>query len=208
MKKEKDYMGDIAEIRSMMERTSKFLSLSGWAGVMAGIYALAAAYVTYAVLDFNPSEITPPAGAAATALPITPQLLSLALGTLFLAIGTAVFFSQRKSNKRGEKLWNATSRRLVVHMAIPLVTGGLVILALLVHGMVGLIAPFSLIFYGLALYSVGSFTYDAVKLLGIMEVALGLIGTCFINYGLLCWAIGFGLLHIVYGIYIHYRYEK
>ncbi len=208
MKKEKDYIGDIAEIRSMMERSSKFLSLSGWAGVMAGVYALAAAYLSYAVLGFNPGEITPPIDTPTNGFPIPPQLLSLAIGTLLLAVGTAVFLSQRKSSERGEKLWNATSRRMVANMAIPLVTGGLLILALFASGMVGLAAPFSLIFYGLALYGAGSFTYGAIKLLGAMEITLGLIGTYFIGYGLLCWAIGFGVLHIVYGIYIHYRYEK
>ncbi len=208
MKKEKDYIGDIAEIRSMMERSSKFLSLSGWAGVMAGIYALAAAYVTYAVFGFNPSEIAPTIGVSATGSYISTQLLSLAFGTLLLAIGTAVFLSQRKSSKRGEKLWNVTSRRMIVTMTVPLITGGVLILVFLANGMVGLAAPFSLIFYGLALYGAGSFTYGAIKLLGLMEIVLGLIGTCFIGYGLVCWAIGFGVLHIVYGIYIHYRYEK
>lgn len=207
MKTEKDYIGDIAEIRSMMERSSKFLSLSGWAGVMAGIYALAAAYLSYAVLDFNPAEINPTTNVPASGFPVPPQLVSLAIGTLLLAIGTAVFLSQRKSSKRGEKLWNAASRRMTATMATPLVTGGLLILLLLAHGLVGLAAPFSLIFYGLALFGAGSFTYGAVKLLGLMEIALGLIGTCFISYGLLCWAVGFGVLHIVYGIYIHYRYE-
>ncbi len=207
MKKERDYIGDIAEIRSMMERTSKFLSLSGWAGVMAGIYALTAAYLTYAVLDFNPSEITPSAGTLTSWPTIPLQLLTLAFGTLLLAIGTAIFLSQRKSSRRGEKLWNATSRRMVTNMAVPLVTGGLLILLLLLNGLTGLAAPFSLIFYGLALFNAGNFTYSAVKLLGLMEIMLGLIGIHFIGYGLLCWAIGFGLLHIVYGIYIHYRYE-
>lgn len=208
MKATKNYTEDIAEIRSMMERTSKFLSLSGWAGVMAGVYALAAAYLTYAVLDFNPSEAMPHTGTAASRSAIPPQLLTLALGTLILAIGTAVFLSGRKSNKRGEKLWNATSRRMIVNMAIPLVTGGLSILALLGNGLTGLVAPLSLIFYGLALYNAGNFTYNAVKWLGLSEIVLGLIGICFIGYGLLCWAIGFGALHIVYGIYIYYRYEK
>lgn len=204
MEKEKDYIKDIAEIRSMMERSSKFLSLSGWAGVMAGIYALAAAYLSYTVIGFNPGELTP---ASEHVAPMRPQLVSLAIGTLLLAIGTAVFLSQRKSSKRGEQLWNATSRRLVATMAAPLVTGGLLILLLSANGLISLAAPLSLIFYGLALYGAGSFTYRAVKFLGLMEVALGLIGTCFIGYGLLCWAIGFGVLHIVYGIYIHYHYE-
>lgn len=204
MSKEKDYAKDIAEIRTMMERSSKFLSLSGWAGVMAGIYALAAAYLAYTSIGFNPSHLLPQAGQN-TALP--PQLVSLALGTLLLAIGTAVFLSQRKSNKRGERLWNATSRRLLATMAVPLVTGGLLILVLSANGLVGLAAPFSLIFYGLALYGAGSFTYGAVRILGLLQIALGLIGTCFISYGLLCWAVGFGALHIIYGIYIHFRYE-
>ena len=200
---EKDYTKDIAAIRSMMERSSKFLSLSGWAGVMAGIYALAAAYLTYSVIGFNPDEISP----ASESSSVPPQLVSLAIGTLLLAIGTAVFLSQRKSDKRGEKLWNATSRRLLATMAVPLVTGGLLILLLSANGMTGLLAPFSLIFYGLALYAAGSFTYGAVKILGLLQIVLGLIGSCFIGYGLLCWTIGFGLLHIIYGIYIHYRYE-
>lgn len=208
MKMKKDYIGDIAEIRSMMERTSKFLSLSGWAGVMAGIYALVAAYLSYTVLDFNPSEIASPIGESTGRAALAPQLLTLALGTLMLAVGTAVFLSQRKSTKRGERLWNATSRRMVANMAVPLVTGGLLILLLLSNGLIGLAAPFSLIFYGLALFSAGNFTYGAVKLLGLMQIVLGLIGTYFIGYGLLCWAIGFGLLHIVYGIYIYYRYDK
>ena len=204
MNKAKDYANDIAEIRAMMERSSKFLSLSGWAGVTAGIYALAAAYLAYTFIGFNPSQLLPPAGEAAT---LPPQLVSLALGTLLMAIGTAVFLSQRKSSKRGERLWNATSRRLVATMAVPLVTGGLLILVLSANGLVSLAAPFSLIFYGLALYGAGSLTYGAVRILGLLQIVLGLIGTCFVSYGLLCWAVGFGVLHIIYGIYIHFRYE-
>ncbi|WP_262245971.1 hypothetical protein [Parapedobacter soli] len=207
MKTKQDYIGDIAEIRSMMERTSKFLSLSGWAGVMAGIYAIAAVYLAYTVLGFNPGGITY-GTAPANPAPALPQLLTLAIGTLLLAVGTAVFLSHRKSSKRGENLWNSTSRRMVTTMIIPLVTGGVSILILLSYGLVGLAAPLSLIFYGLALYSAGNFTYSAVKWLGGIEITLGLIGLGFISYGLICWTIGFGLLHIVYGIYIYYRFEK
>ena len=207
MKTRKDYIEDIAEIRSMMERTSKFLSLSGWAGVMAGIYALTAAYLAYAVLGFNPGRI-PPAGTAADLPPDLPQLLTLALGTLLLAVGTAVFLSHRKSHGRGERFWNATARRMVTNMSVPLVTGGLLIVTMLANGFIGLAAPLSLLFYGVALYTVGDFTYRAVKLLGLMQIALGLIASYFTSYGLLFWAIGFGVLHIVYGIYIHYRYGQ
>jgi len=208
MKEEKDYIRDIAEIRSMMERTSKFMLLSGWSGVLAGIYALTGAYAAYKVFQFNPLEPAYDGVWSEDGSSVLPGLLVLALTVLVLAIGTAVLLSSRKAGKRNEKLWNAVSRRLVGSMAVPLVTGGLLALMLLSKGLAGLVAPVTLIFYGLALYNAGRFTYQEIRVLGLLEIGLGLIGAWFIGYGLLSWAIGFGLLHIVYGIYIHYRYER
>lgn len=201
MKEEKDYIGDIAAIRTMMERTSKFLSLSGWAGIMAGIYALAGAWIAYTFFYFNPNTVAVSANTLV-------QLIALALAVLVLTLGTAIFLSYRKANKRNEKIWNSTSKQMVISMAIPLVVGGLLILIMISHGLIGLIAPFTLIFYGLAMYNASKFTYSEMKVLGLMEVVLGLFGTYFIGYGLLCWAIGFGVLHIITGIYLHYKYER
>lgn len=208
MKEEQDYIRDIADIRSMMERSSKFLSLSGWAGIMAGIYALAGAFIAWKFLDFNPdglvySTIEPgnfPSGLL--------NVIMLAVMILGLAIGTAIFLSYKKATKRGEKLWNPTSKLLLINMAIPLIAGGLLILILISKGLIGLIAPCTLVFYGLALYNAGKFTFEVVKVLGLIQIALGLVGAYFTGYGLLFWAIGFGVAHIIYGIYIHYTYEK
>ncbi|HYH55770.1 MAG TPA: hypothetical protein VD772_04110 [Anseongella sp.] len=208
MKTEKDYARDIAEIRSMMERTTKFLSLSGWAGVMAGIYALAGAYLAYKLFYFDPLEIAYPSVGSGSWFANQMKLIVLAVSILVLAIGTAIFLSHKKAGKRGEKLWNSASRRLLINMAVPLVVGGLLILVLISKGLIGLVAPLTLIFYGLALYSAGKSTYGEVRVLGLIEIGLGLISAYFIAYGLLFWAIGFGLLHIVYGIYIHYKYEQ
>jgi uncharacterized membrane protein YidH (DUF202 family) len=208
MKEEQDYIRDIAEIRSMMERSSKFLSLSGWAGIMAGIYALSGAYIAWKIFDFNPGEIvysTTNSGDLSSGL---WKVIFLAFIILILAIGTAIFLSSKKANRRGEKAWNATSRRLLANMAVPLVVGGILILVLFSKDLIGLIAPFTLLFYGLALYNASKFTYDEVKLLGMIQMGLGLISSYFIGYGLLFWAIGFGAVHIVYGIYIHFRYER
>ncbi|KQC01329.1 hypothetical protein [Pedobacter sp. Hv1] len=208
MKEEKDYIGDIAAIRTMMERTSKFLSLSGWAGIMAGIYALAGAWIAYKLFYFNPNEIVykpvETEGWSATLV----QLIGLALAILILTLGTAIFLSARKANKRNEKIWNATSKQMLINMAIPLVTGGVLILILIAKGLLGLVAPLTLVFYGLAMYNASKFTYSEMKVLGLMEIALGLVGAYFIGYGLLCWAIGFGVLHIITGIYLHYKYER
>ncbi|MEX0721275.1 MAG: hypothetical protein WD059_11445 [Balneolaceae bacterium] len=201
MKEEQDYIQDIAEIRSMMERSSKFLSLSGWAGIMAGMYALAGAWIANTVLGFNPEEIF--------YIPSSlPKVILLALLILILALATAIYFSWKKGHKNGEKIWNATSRRLLANMAIPLLAGGILIVILISKGLIGLIAPLTLLFYGLALYNASKFTFDEVKFLGMIQVGLGLISSWFIEYGLLFWAVGFGVVHIAYGIYIHLKYER
>ena len=205
-KDEQDYIKDIAEIRSMMERSSKFLSLSGWAGIMAGIFALAGAWLAYSGLYFNPDELV-------YRLPGNPisgllQLVLLALGILILAIGTAVYLSFKKAGINGEKLWNPTARRLVIAMAVPLIAGGIFILILISHGLTGLMAPCSLIFYGIALVNAGRYTFKELKTLGLIQILLGLLGAWFIGYGLLFWALGFGIFHIIYGIYMHFKYEQ
>lgn len=206
MEKEQDYIRDIAAIRTMMERSSKFLSLSGWAGILAGIYALIGAYIAYAYFKFNPAEVV--YNSTATVFPELLNVIVLATVLLLLSIGTAIFLSYKRARKRTEPLWNATARRMVVGTAMPLVTGGVLILVFVSYRLIGLLAPLTLLFYGLALFSAGNYTYKEVRFLGIILVLLGLIGTCFIEYGLLLWAIGFGLMHIVYGIYIHIKYER
>lgn len=208
MKQEQDYIRDIADIRSMMERSSKFLSLSGWAGIMAGIYALAGTYIAYRFFGFNPSEIIISTNQTNSLSPGLLPIVITALIVFLLAAGTSVYLTCKKADKKGEKLWNPTSRRLLINMSVPLIAGGLLILILLAKGLIGLLAPFTLLFYGLALYNAGKFTYKEVKILGLVQISLGLAGSWFVEYGLAFWALGFGIVHIIYGIYIYYRYEK
>lgn len=201
MKKEQDYIKDIAEIRSLMERSSKFLSLSGWAGILAGFYALAGVFVAYNVFGFNPDEIFYSSSDL-------PKVILLGLLILILALVTAVFFSWKNAQNKNDKIWTATSRRLVVHMSFPLVSGGILLLVFISKGLIGLIAPLSLLFYGLALYNASKYTIDEIKYLGIVQMGLGLISSYFIEFGLLLWAVGFGFVHIVYGISMYIRNEK
>lgn len=208
MKKEKDYIRDISEIRSMMERSSKLMSLSGWAGVMAGVYALSGAYLAYTLFDFNPDTILYTTQSAAVMMENLPKVMLLGMLVLILAVSTAIVLTSRNAAKRGEKVWNAASRQLVVNMAGPLVTGGLLILILISHGLLGLVAPLSLMFYGLALFHASRFTFDDVRFLGFIQITLGLTGVWFVEYGLIIWALGFGVVHIIYGTYMYFRYER
>ena len=205
--KEKDFKQEITEIRSMMERSSKFLSLSGWAGILAGVYALAGALIAYKVFDFNPDRIVfnfTEGGKSALYI----NIILLATVVLFLALGTAIYFSYKRSDKRGEKLWTSTTKRLITNMAVPMVSGGVLIIMLILNGLTGLIAPFSLLFYGLALFNASRLTIKEVEILGYVQILLGLAGVFFVEYGLLLWALGFGVAHVIYGIYMYIKYER
>jgi hypothetical protein len=203
MEKEQDYLNDITAIRSMMERSSKFLSLSGWAGIMAGLYALIGTYIAHTFFRFKPAAILEQTDTAT----LSPVIV-MACIILMLAVGTAIVLSYKRATKRAERIWNITSRRLLTNMAIPLVTGGVLLLECLSAGFTGLLVPLTMLFYGLALCSAGNFTYKEVRYLGMIVIGLGLLSTCFIEYSLLIWAVGFGVMHIVYGTYIYIQYER
>lgn len=201
---------DLASIRNLMERSSKFLSLSGLSGVLAGVYALIGAglayYIIYSELMINQSlqyhslRVNHPTELI--------ELLAIAFIVLGASLLTGFILSVRKARRTGQKFWNAGSRALVFNMSIPLLTGGAMMLIFLLRGYFGIIAPASLIFYGLALIGAGNYTFKGVQYLGINEIILGLIAALFPGYGLLFWAIGFGVLHIIYGAVMHFKYEK
>ncbi|WP_296618985.1 hypothetical protein [Marivirga sp.] len=198
------YLQDIKEIREMMDRSSRFISLSGISGVVAGIIALVSAFVAYQYIYIESDYYT------FRAVSLTSDsfwnILVLAVSTLILALGAVLLLTHRTSKKKGQKLWNKQAKRLVASLAIPLFTGGLVCIILIVNGYIGVIAPLTLIFYGLALVNASNYTLDDIRSLGIAEIVLGLTGLYFIGFGLLFWAIGFGLLHIIYGIRMHLKY--
>lgn len=208
MKEQQDYVRDIAEIRSMMERSSKFLSLSGWAGIMAGIYALAGSYVAWLIFGTAYDRLYLEHLSILGGDNIYADLIFLGAAIIVLAIGTAVWLSAKKAKRRNEKLWNKTSKHLLTSMAVPLVTGGALLLILLRYDSFVILAPCSLIFYGLALFNAGNFTYKEIRTLGYIQILLGLTSFLVLKHGLLFWAFGFGIMHIVYGIYIHYKYER
>jgi len=203
MKKQK-YIDDLNEIKDIMNRSSKFISLSGLSGVFAGVFALLGAYFAYRMVYMNQDYIGYER-AVATNDNLT-ILLIIALITLSLSLGAGIFLSTRKAKKNNQKIWDLQTKRLLINLLIPLITGGIFCLILLFNGYVGIIAPLTLIFYGLALVNASKYTLKEVRSLGIAEIILGLIATYFIGYGLLFWSVGFGLLHIIYGIIMKTRY--
>jgi hypothetical protein len=132
----------------------------------------------------------------------------LAASVLVCAVGAAWYFSSRKAKRTGTRLWTSTARRTEYHFLIPLVTGGFFCIALVMTYNVHLIGSATLIFYGLALINSGKFTVDEVHYLGLSEIALGILAGFFLHYGLVFWALGFGVMHIVYGIRMYHKYDR
>ena len=204
--KEQNYIDDLKDIREIMDRSSRFISLSGLSGVFAGIFALIGAYVAYQTVFINHDYLV--LGQVEITTESLTSLLVIAILTLLLSGGAAVFFTTKEAKKRNQKIWDNQSRRLLINLAIPLVTGGILCLILLFKGYIGIIPPLTLIFYGLALVNASKYTLTEIRSLGIAEIVLGLAATHFIGSGLLFWAVGFGLLHIVYGIVMQIRYKS
>ena len=204
----------IKDIRRMMDRSSRFISLSGLSGISAGICALIGAWLAYPfvfgqkdyIIDQNAAITQAMSGDYSIILNTWP--FWIAIGTFVAAFVTAFIFTWIKSKNDNTPIWGNMARRLMVNVSIPLVVGGLFLFKMMHFGTFGLVAPGCLIFYGLALINASKYTLTEVRYLGYMQIVLGLINLCFVGYGLYFWAAGFGVMHILYGIYMWQKYDR
>ncbi len=209
MKNKQDYLEDLAEIRSIMERSSRFLSLSGLSGIFAGFIALAGGILAWWYLwdtgFLTGKELLLPSETLLRQVRFF--LLVDGMIILFLALISAVFFSWLQAKKKGLTLWDHSTKRVLVSLGIPLLSGGVFLMVLMMHNQLYLIAPVTLLFYGLALLNAGNYTLSEIRYLGYSEVFLGVLAAIFLNYGLYLWIFGFGILHIVYGVFMYRKYD-
>jgi hypothetical protein len=190
---------DLKHIRSMMERSSKFLSLSGISGISAGIFALTGAAIACLILykgyTFTGNLLF--------------DLLLTATAVFVAASASGLYFSLKKARKEKAKFWMPATRQILIDFFVPLVIGGLFSLILIYQCATHLVASAMLIFYGLALINAGARTYRDIKILGASEIILGITAGIFVyEYtGLLFWTIGFGWMNIMYGAIMYFKYE-
>jgi hypothetical protein len=210
MKSDPKSIEDIKAIRKIMEESSRFLSLSGLSGVFAGVTAIAGALVAYFFILDNGSihydEYFRSLPGKET-LSLKWQLFADAVIVLVLSILFSIYFSTKKAKRDGKKFWTPVSKRLLINLLIPLVTGAVFVIVLFYQNNVQLIVPCFLIFYGLALVNAGKFTISEIFYLGILEIITGLVSAFVPGWGLIFWIFGFGLLHIIYGLAMYRKYE-
>lgn len=199
----------LQDIRRMMQRSNRFLSLSGFSGIAAGFWGLAGAVIAQHWIGQYFLSDAYRGFEGAGFQPLKWRLVLLAGGVLAAAVLSAYFFTWRRASKSGMPLWDRATRLMVGSMLVPLVSGGLLICILLLQtDEWRLIVPLSLIFYGLALVSCSKYTLSDIRYLGLCQIILGLISTQFAGYGLYFWAAGFGVLHILYGTIMWWKYER
>ena len=214
MSEQQQPLEDLQHIKRMMERSSRFISLSGLSGIAAGVCALIGAWLAFDYVTGKKDMLINADAAFAAlnthdyAIILNTWLFWIAAGTFTAALLSAFIFTWLKSVQQGIPLWGKTAKRLLINVSIPLIAGGIYLFRLIHFGTFGLIAPGCLIFYGLALVNASKYTLDEIRYLGYLQILLGLVNLGFVGAGIYFWAVGFGVLHIVYGAYMWWKYEK
>ena len=215
------HLDTLKDIKRMMERSSRFISLSGLSGIAAGACALAGAWFANNVVNNdvrygNGNEVRELGHSGTGGLEsgaglqhyLNNTLIQIAIGVLVAALALGFLFTYLRSRKTNTPIWGVTAKRLLINVSIPMIVGGIFILRLIDSGSYGLIAPGCLIFYGLGLLNASKYTLAEVRYLGYAQILLGIINLQVVDYGLLFWALGFGVLHIVYGVFMWWKYER
>jgi hypothetical protein len=195
----------IKDIKKIMERSSRFISLSGWSGVAAGLCALAGSWVALNRISSYIDGTSPSAGCPAC---LQNELIMIAGVVFIAALASAFSFTYIRSKKDGTAIWGKAARRLLWNTLLPIVVGGVLILKMIDLQFYELVAPATLIFYGLALVNGSKYTMGEVRYLGYGQLITGLLSLFIVSRGLYAWAFGFGVLHIVYGVAMWWKYER
>jgi hypothetical protein len=210
MEKTSQHLEDLKTIKSIMEQSSRFLSLSGLSGISAGLFAIAGAIAAKMIIKgpvINAWGYSKAISQTESQGNTIALLLLTAGVVLVLAVSSVLFFSYRKARKSGQKIWTPASKRLLINLSIPLAAGGLFILLTLGQLNGSIIAAATLVFYGLALVNAGKFTFGEIYWLGIMEIVTGLLCLAIPGYAFVFWVFGFGILHMGYGTFMYFKYR-
>lgn len=206
MEKHEEQLAAIQEMRNLMDRASRFRSISGLSAMVAGLLAILCVVFVSQLTDVQLTESASFERMLGTKFATEVQLSFLVL--LLISICFGIYLAARNAQAAGQAAWDSVAKRLALHLAIPLVTGGVFSMLLAQLGLLGLIPASTLLFYGLALVNASHYTLDAVRLLGLVEIGLGLLATAIVPFGLVFWLTGFGLMHVGFGLYIYLKYER
>ncbi len=206
----------LKDIKQMMERSSRFISLSGLSGISAGCCALVGAWFAqqhllqhnYKIIRNEATPFSDEYGHLDLPGILNHPLFMVAITTFAAAFILAFLFTYWRSKKNDVAIWGLMAQRLMLSVSLPMMVGGLFLLKLIDAGFYGMIAPGSLIFYGLAILNASKYTFPETQYLAYAIIITGVICLWFLTSGIYFWAFGFGICHIIYGAAMWYKYER
>jgi hypothetical protein len=202
-----------AEASSGVRRQTRYLAFSAWSFLSIGLLFLLVIASAWVYLGYEIEGQTDPEQLFGRFEAIPSHYYALAavacLLALGLGLGLVTWFNNRKAERLGLARWNAAATKMVQEAAVPLLGGGL-LLAVLVfrYGLFGLVAPLSLLFYGLALTRASWFSLRELRSLGYVQIGLGLVSCLFPRETLLFWGLGLGLAHVLFGLWMAVREQR
>ena len=144
-----------------------------------------------------------------THLIVALELMAIIASLVLVAAAvTACILSYYKSKKTGQKFFSRLTYRALWNFSLPMLTGGVLCISIMMHEYYDILASVMLLFYGLALVNVSKFTYSSIVWLGYAFICLGVVDCFWEGHSLLFWTIGFGGFHILYGILFYLHYER
>ncbi|HEV3117780.1 MAG TPA: hypothetical protein VGY58_12045 [Gemmataceae bacterium] len=181
-------MDNLRYIRETMERAGSFTAVPGWGGVAMGCTALAASGLA--------------ARQTSSGAWLATWLIEGAL-----AIGIGILAMQRKARAAGLPVWSAPARKFVFSFFPPLVVGAVLTLVLWRAGLIGAIPGMWLMLYGTGVITGAAFSAPIIPVMGVCFLAGGALA----SFTPVAWndawlGLGFGGLHIVFGVIIARRY--
>lgn len=178
---------DLRFIRLAMERSPRFTGVPGWGGVWMGISALVAA-------------------AVASRQPTVEGWLGTWLAEACIAIGIGGWAIRRKARRVQLPVLSGAGRRFMLSFLPPAVAGAILTMALYRAGETALVPGAWLLLYGAAVVTGGAFSVKVVPLMGICFMALGVAALAGPGWSDPLLALGFGGLHIAFGLHIARRH--
>ncbi|HEX2062459.1 MAG TPA: hypothetical protein VHK90_17095 [Thermoanaerobaculia bacterium] len=181
-------LNNLRFIREAMERAGAFTSIPGWGGVAVGITAVVAAAIAHS---------SPPSSA----------WLLIWLGEAVVAASIAGITMFRKARRAHVSFSGGPARRFFVSYFAPIVAAAVLTALLARHGWFGALPPVWLLLYGASFVSSGAFSIPVVPVMGVCFMILGLVA-CFVPFAAAnaLLGVGFGGLHVIFGVVIARRY--
>jgi hypothetical protein len=180
-------LDDLRFIRETMERSSAFTAVPGWGQVAMGATALAAAWIA--------------ARQAASA-----AWLGVWLADAVLAMSIALVAMQRKAQRSGSPLTSGPGSRFARTFLPPMVAGAILTPVLYDAGLARLLPGSWLLLYGTGVLTGGAFSVSVVPIMGVSFMLTGVAALLLPAYGNIFMALGFGGLHILFGVFIARRH--